>query len=483
MLLWLYLHFPTLQLDTLFAGHREENDTSSEPTSEEEALAVAIVDGRKHEVVQANACALEQGVTLGMGLGSAAALCQDLQVHPYDNDVETRRLHDIAQWLYMITSDICLCPPNGLLIKVTNMLSLYEGIGNYWATLQAHLKHLNVQAYYSTGVSPYSAMLMAKQGRNWIESDRKALNDAVARYSLTCSELPNKQVEKLQRVGIQTIADLLALPLPDIAKRFDIDLVNYVGRLTGQFKHPVDFYHPPEHFCQYLELLFDVENIDWLQKPLRRLLNQLEVFLKLRDKVAFELSLILHQRDHGDKSVSFHSAQGDYLAEKWQTLSALTLESIKLDGPVNGLTLEIVRADEVQVNEHDLFSGVKGSQTALELISTLQAKLGQNNVTSLTLTDDPRPEFATQPRVPTANEKPEVNAHLPHKLRPSLLYSPPFALEQKVTVALGPERIVSGWWDGNPVKRDYYVARGEQGQWLWIYRTEDKQWFIHGQFS
>ncbi|GAL22007.1 DNA polymerase-like protein PA0670 [Vibrio maritimus] len=37
--------------------------------------------------------------------------------------------------------------------------------------------------------------------------------------------------------------------------------------------------------------------------------------------------------------------------------------------------------------------------------------------------------------------------------------------------------------DGNPVKRDYYVARSEQGQWLWIYRTEDKQWFIHGQFS
>ncbi|GAL25378.1 hypothetical protein JCM19239_6298 [Vibrio variabilis] len=32
---------------------------------------------------------------------------------------------------------------------------------------------------------------------------------------------------------------------------------------------------------------------------------------------------------------------------------------------MNGLTLEIVRADEVQVNEHDLFSGVKGSQTAL----------------------------------------------------------------------------------------------------------------------
>lgn len=260
----------------------------------------------------------------------------------------------------------------------------------------------------------------------------------LARYPLTCSELPTKQVEKLQRVGIQTIQDLLGLPLPDIAKRFDIDLVNYTGRLTGQFKHPVDFYHPPEHFRQYLELLFDIENVDWLQKPLTRLFRQLEVFLKLRDKVAFELSLTLHQRDHGDKSVSFHSAQGDYLAEKWQALSALTLESIQLDGAVSGLTLSIVRADEVQVHEHDLFSGVKGRQTALELISTLQAKLGQHSVTSLTLTDDPRPEYATQPSSPTATESPKVNAHLPIKLRPSLLFNSPMPLEQKVSVVVGP---------------------------------------------
>jgi protein ImuB len=481
MLLWLYLHFPTLQLDTLFASFKQAQPNATD--KQQEALAVAIVDGRRHSVVQANTHALEQGVTLGMGLGSAAALCQDLQVHPYDSDVEARRLQDIAQWLYMITSDICLCPPNGLLLKVTNMLSLYDGIENYWNALQTHLAHLEVQTHYSTGVSPYAAMLMAKQGRNWVESNRDKLNESLARYPLTCSELPTKQVEKLQRVGIQTIQDLLGLPLPDIAKRFDIDLVNYTGRLTGQFKHPVDFYHPPEHFRQYLELLFDIENIDWLQKPLTRLFRQLEVFLKLRDKVAFELSLTLHQRDHGDKSVSFHSAQGDYLAEKWQALSALTLESIQLDGAVSGLTLSIVRADEVQVHEHDLFSGVKGRQTALELISTLQAKLGQHSVTSLKLTDDPRPEYATQPSAPTATESPKVNAHLPIKLRPSLLFSSPMPLEQKVSIVVGPERIVSGWWDGNPVKRDYYVARSEQDQWLWVFRTEDKQWFIHGQFS
>ncbi|SEG40037.1 Y-family DNA polymerase [Vibrio hangzhouensis] len=471
MLLWLYLHFPTLQLDTLF--HSEKTDE----------VAIAIVDGHRHEVVQVSPFALSQGVNVGMGLGSAAALCQELQVHPYDEKVEVNRLHDIAQWLYMVTSDICLCPPNGLLLKVTNMLSLYDGIDNYWSALHSHLAFLGMQTCYSTGVSPFSAMLMAKQGKNWIEPDLATLKQAMLPYSLGCTELALKQVEKLQRVGIQTLDDLLALPLPEVAKRFDIDLVNYVGRLTGQFKHPVEFYHPPEQFRQYLELLFDIENIDWLQKPLTRLFRQLELFLKLRDKVAFELQLTLHQRDHDDQAICFHSAQGDYLADKWQTLSKLTLENVQLDGPVNGLTLCVLRSAETQVNEHDLFRGVKGRQSALDLISTLQAKLGSQSVTSLKLTDDPRPELATQPMRPVADVDIEATPSLLKKLRPTLLYPTPHPLEQKVRVILGPERIVSGWWDGHPVKRDYYVARTPQGQWLWIFRTEEKQWFVHGLFS
>ena len=31
--------------------------------------------------------------------------------------------------------------------------------------------------------------------------------------------------------------------------------------------------------------------------------------------------------------------------------------------------------------------------------------------------------------------------------------------------------------------RDYFIARTEQGRWLWVFRTPEQQWFIHGQFS
>jgi len=53
----------------------------------------------------------------------------------------------------------------------------------------------------------------------------------------------------------------------------------------------------------------------------------------------------------------------------------------------------------------------------------------------------------------------------------------------------GPERIESGWWDfGAPhaaVHRDYFVARNNHGQALWIYRelALPRGWYLHGLFA
>ncbi|MCV5690186.1 hypothetical protein OFN32_38855, partial [Escherichia coli] len=80
---------------------------------------------------------------------------------------------------------------------------------------------------------------------------KSAIQKVLSPLPLTLADLSSATVEKLQRVGVTTLQNLLELPLQDIARRFDIDLVNYVGRLTGQFKHPVDLYHPTESFQVY----------------------------------------------------------------------------------------------------------------------------------------------------------------------------------------------------------------------------------------
>ena len=50
---------------------------------------------------------------------------------------------------------------------------------------------------------------------------------------------------------------------------------------------------------------------------------------------------------------------------------------------------------------------------------------------------------------------------------------------------VGPERIESGWWDGDDVARDYFVARMQSEALVWIYRERRGEggWYLHGLFA
>ncbi len=466
MSLWIYLHFPRLQLDTLFGDNQEQ--------------PVVIVESQRGRIIQYNDIAEQQGIKPNMGLGSAASLCRGLQVHPYHPKTELNKLQEIAQWLYLITSDIVLMPNKGLLLRATPMLSLYEGLQNYWHKVTSHLGTLKLTFQFGCGFSPFAAKLMALSGSNQLSENGEFIQQSLSLVPLTLTDLSTVTVDKLQRVGVSTLQDLLELPLQDIARRFDIDLVNYVGRLTGQFKHPVDFYHPTESFQVYLELLFELENVQWVEKPLAKLLRQLETFLKLRDKVAFELCLTLHQRDKQEQHLQLTSAQGDYLSERWQQLASLSLESLTLNGPVIGLTLRVIRQGEPISSACDLFAGQKGQMNNLELLSLLQAKLGKSAVLKPDIACDPRPEKACQYR--PADEPDITISAIPHLLRPAMQLPAPIPLQEQVALVHGPERIVSGWWDGDEIMRDYYIAHTKQGRWLWVFRDQHKHWFLHGYF-
>ncbi len=48
----------------------------------------------------------------------------------------------------------------------------------------------------------------------------------------------------------------------------------------------------------------------------------------------------------------------------------------------------------------------------------------------------------------------------------------------------GPERIETGWWDGQDVRRDYYVAHSPRGMRLWIFKDcRSGSWYLHGLFG
>ena len=49
-----------------------------------------------------------------------------------------------------------------------------------------------------------------------------------------------------------------------------------------------------------------------------------------------------------------------------------------------------------------------------------------------------------------------------------------------------PERIEAGWFDGQPVCRDYHVAEGLDHRLCWAFRerrSPNQGWFLHGWFN
>lgn len=478
-MLWLYLELPRLQLDTQAPG--------------EQAHPVAVIDPKLNRVVQLNPPAEKAGVRLNMGLATAATLASQLRVLPYNPALEERRLEELAQALYRLCGDISLDPPQGIWLGASRMVKYHNGLDNYCKSITALISEFGLAYRFGLGYSPLAAQLLSRAGDNRVENDPQRLTRACAHSPLSLTALPCKAQQRLQRLGIQTLGQLLEIPLKALARRFDAEVVQYVGRLTGQLKHPLAYFHPPDPFQRYRELPHELDNTQHLGPWVQQLLCELEAYLRQRDRAVERLELQLHPRatDAEGVRLSVGAARGEERAERWLPLVELALEQCQLCAPVLGLTLKTGPLEEKAPGRLDFFAEQNPADPAA-LIARLQARLGETRVRGLQALDDHRPEQASRITAPVldrdrpvgtkgTDDAPEAD---PPRLRPSFLLTEPQLCREPLELVEGPERIDTGWWDGRAQKRDYYIARNRDGQWCWVFRQPQQEgWFLLGLFA
>ncbi|MCF2946534.1 DNA polymerase Y family protein [Paraglaciecola aquimarina] len=473
--LWLYLSFPQLQLDSLL-----QQSTSEQSLHKENSQKPWVIwHEEKHQICQLNQTAYQAGIRVGMGLGTAAMLKHDIEVVLYQEKISQGMLSDIAHQLYLISSDISFWGSTGLLLQAHNMLTMYGGLPQYWQMIQQHIPNA-ITYHYASGHSPLAARLLATTKWNTITDDHSSIQQAIQPLSLQHTELSSAVVKKLARVGLHTLHDLLKIPFADLAKRFDADVTHYIGQLTNQISHPIHCFHPKQTFERYLELLFDIENLQTLLKPLKILLTALASFLKSRDLLTHTLHIKLYLRDTPSVDIKVESRQGEYQMDVWLSLITLKFENLSLSSPAYAISLKVDNTFVRSPDKQDLFSRKQGTFSRLQLQSLLQAKLGDDALTTPQLSNDFRPELMLNNTLTNMSSNQAI--HL-QPMRPSFLLSKPAPLQEKVSIAYGPERIHTAWWDQDTVIRDYFIAYNSIGQWYWIYKTPDNQWYLHGIFS
>jgi protein ImuB len=343
------------------------------------------------------------------------------------------------------------------------------------------------------------------------------LHAALKPLPATCLALPDDVLAALEGSGLARIGQVLELPLDALAMRFGYPVTDYLGRLTGRLADPRRWYRLPERYRRRFEFDGEIEALETLLFPLRRLLVEFQEYLVARDTGAQEFRVELEHEGAAPSVLTIGMGSPSRDAAHFQVLLRERFERTELAAPVRALTLLADRFVSPRARQLD-FLNPRGSEDAEwgALLDRLRARLGAETVRGLGLAADHRPEksWCAMP-VGTASVGAASAATVgaasvgaasvgaasvgaasvgaasvgaasaaTDPKRPLWLLPDPRPLASMPRCVAGPERIEGGWWDGLDATRDYYVAEGGAGARLWVYRERGSgSWFLQGLWS
>ncbi|MGH8446992.1 MAG: Y-family DNA polymerase [Solimonas sp.] len=462
-MLWLCLYLPRLPVEAL--GLDGELDAVTEQRGARRWLITAV-----------------PGAGIGMPIATALSLQPLLRAQPRHAKAERAALLGLAYGLYHYGSPVHAeirefdepgrAPQALLWVEISASLRLFGGYEGLWARLAAQLADGRHEVRTAVAPTRAAAALFACAGGGIKVRGAAALARRLAAWPVQQLPWRRAQIEALQGVGLRKAGELRALPRAAFARRFGADRLLELDRLYGQAPEPAEAIVPPESFRRRFDLAGEIEQVESLLFPLRRLAFDLQGWLRARDVALREVRLVCRhaQRKRTAFTLRFLDAHRDgqrILAGLYERLGREPLPSA-----VRSLELRATELDAAQGVQHDLFEAGKGQAEWTAAVERIAARLGAHAVWSPAPQADHRPERAWRHdgEAQTAIARP----------RPLWLLHRPLALPAAPKVTTAPERIESGWWDGGNVRRDYYVCDWQR-QRAWIFREPvDGRWFLHG---
>lgn len=458
---WLCIVLPQLALDAVLRA----SDNPQAP--------LALVTGTpQRRVLQAvNDAARELGLQAGQSLTTALSLSRGFLQVEYDHGAIARWHQFLAAWAYSFSSQVSLRYPRALVMEVESSLALFGPWPRFEARLRSELTALGFRHRLVAAPNPVAARMLANAYDGLAVADNVALDELLGRMPLSHLGLAPPTVTALNRMGLRSLQQVLALPRHTLAKRFDAELLQHLDSLLGQRPVALDCYVPPEWFESRIELNFDVESSQALLFPLRRLTADLAAYLAGRDSGVLNFVLHLEHVDGSRSQVEVGLLSAEREATLLFELARGRLERVQVLSPVRAIALQAKDLPAFVPEHRELFDErPQQSVPWLQLRERLRARLGDGAVQGIQARADHRPECAWQAE--TGN-KPVLANTAP---RPGWLLAEPQPLRERAPKILaGPERIESGWWDCGDVRRDYYLLLTRDGQRVWAYRTISSQ--------
>jgi protein ImuB len=411
-------------------------------------------------------------------------------------------LQRLARRAEAYTPRVSLEPPDGLLLEVKGSLHLFAGATGLRLAVMEECRRLGMTSVVALAPTPRAALALARAGRPHTVPDMSALTGALAPLPLAMLRWSEDILERLARSGVRTIGAVLRLPRGGFARRFGAAQLAELDALTGRSPDLRQVFRAPLRFRRRRELSCELENTDAILAALAPLFAGLGTFLRTRQCGVLELECRLGHRHSPPTCCLMRLAAPAADAHRLAELLGERLAALSLPEPVRDCEL---RTDALVPHRPDCLHlwqpGEHGgglSSEASGLIERLRARLGDEAIHGLTLREGHRPEKAWGKTAPPAlsgcsRTPPDHEPMRSHRRPLWLLPAPqPLPVEDGLPRRRGPllligepERIETGWWDGEEIARDYYTATDPDGVLLWVFREREAPhgWYLHGVFG
>jgi protein ImuB len=487
---------------------RLASDTSLRNRPLEGPFALTHRSGTADHLHCLNLAALARGLSRGMALADARAICPDLTTRPADLAREAAALASLRRWASRYAPMVARDGADGLMADISGVPHLFGGEEDLRQDLHARLERAGLQAASAIAGTRGAAHALARHGGGLIADGRLA--EGIGHLPVSALRAGPKTAEALARVGLTRIADLIHMPRAPLARRFGPGLVLRLDQALGAQSEPVAAEPEAPHFGVRMTLPEPVGLQSDVMAGLSRLLDRLCAQLAATHMGARRLQLELRRVDQGTVQVEIGLARPMRDPARIAALFAKGVDEIDAGYGIDALRLSAPVVEPLAPEQIGGDGGVRHDDALADLLSSVGNRIGFDRVQRLLPADSLIPERSFL-LAPAAYSAPEASQPQSGPQRPITLFSPEPVMVSAGTPpanfrwrrmrfttlrATGPERIAPEWWFDDPAwrtgLRDYWRIETQEGPRLWLFVTPQVQgwsasdapnWYAQGEFA
>ena len=485
------------------------------------ARTVALVDPKlpKPVIVQLTCVARARGVGEGLTASQAMARCGELIIKPRSPVQEESATEVLLQTAYAFSPNIASTAPGVCTMELRglNFSSQEIAVEEWTGKIVEILAQFHIEAKIGLAATPELALLAARAAAPILtlgSESKTALTHPMGEgevfvvrgfesFPVTALEPPLEILEILERWGIRTVGELLALGKDNVAERLGPAAVELFNRVSPNSPRPLKLVVPAEEFAEQMEFENEIETTEPLLFVLRRFVEQLSRRLELIYLVVadFHLQLGLSSGVKHERLFKIPAPTGniEILFRMLQT----HLETVRTDSPIISLRLA-ARPTRPEAQQFGLFeSTLRDPNQFAETLARLTALCGAERVGTPQLEATYRPDaFKVTPTflsagssdspadqrntglespvnpptgmsaLPLRRFRPPLASHIEFRdEKPSLLRSQVFV--GPIVETRGPFLISGNWWDPGRWAREEWDVETADGSLFRIFRSSD----------